>query len=125
MTVLTSIGLDHTDWLGETEPEIAAEKLAALRDQTTLVVGRVSSAVGALAERAAAAHGARLVWAPEDPGAELRLLAPGGFQRRNFALARAAAEAFLGDLDPELATTVAATVPVPGRLEQIAEIHLR
>ena len=31
VTVLTSIGLDHTDWLGETELEIAAEKLAVLR----------------------------------------------------------------------------------------------
>jgi dihydrofolate synthase / folylpolyglutamate synthase len=121
VSVLTSIGLDHTDWLGETELEIAAEKLAVLRDQTTLVVGRVSPAVEALAERVAAERGARLVKAPEDPGAELRLLAPGAFQRRNFALARAAAEAFLGDLDPELVARVAATVPVPGRLERIAE----
>jgi dihydrofolate synthase / folylpolyglutamate synthase len=121
VTVLTSIGLDHTDWLGETELEIAAEKLAVLRDQTTLVVGRVSPAVEALAERAAAEHGARLVRAPEDPGAELQLLAPGDFQRRNFALAAAAAQAFLGELDPELVAEVAATVPVPGRLERIAE----
>jgi dihydrofolate synthase / folylpolyglutamate synthase len=121
VTVLTSIGLDHTDWLGETELEIAAEKLAVLRDQTALVVGRVSPQVEALAQRAAAEHGARLVRAPEDPGPELRLLAPGGFQRRNFALARAAAEAFFGDLDPELVAQVAATVLVPGRLERIAE----
>ncbi len=42
VTVLTSIGLDHTEWLGETEVEIAAEKLAVLRDQTTLVLGEVS-----------------------------------------------------------------------------------
>ena len=98
--MLTSIGLDHTEWLGETELEIAAEKLAVLRDQTTLVLGRVSPAVAALAERTAAERGARLVRAPEDPGPELRLLAPGGFQRRNFALARAAAEAFLGELRP-------------------------
>ncbi len=96
ITVLTSIGLDHTDWLGETELEIAAEKLAVLRDQTTLVLGRVSDEVAALAERTAAEHGARLVRAPEDPGPELRLSAPGGFQRRNFALARTAAEVFLG-----------------------------
>jgi dihydrofolate synthase/folylpolyglutamate synthase len=121
VTVLTSIGLDHTEWLGESELEIAAEKLAVLRDQTTLVLGRVPPAVEALAERTAAAHGARLVRAPEDPGAELRLLAAGGFQRRNFALARAAAEAFLGELDPELVATAAATVAVPGRLERIAE----
>ena len=72
-----------------------------LRDQTTLVLGRVSPEVAALAERTAAERGARLLRAPEDPGPELRLLAPGGFQRRNFALARTAAEAFLGELDPE------------------------
>jgi dihydrofolate synthase/folylpolyglutamate synthase len=121
VTVLTSIGLDHTDWLGETELEIAAEKLAVLRDQTTLVLGRVSPAVEALAERTAAARGARLVRAPEDPGPELRLRAPGRFQRRNFALAATAAEAFLGELDPERVARVAATVLVPGRLERIAE----
>ncbi|HET6998681.1 MAG TPA: cyanophycin synthetase [Solirubrobacterales bacterium] len=121
ITVLTSIGLDHTEWLGETELEIAAEKLAVLRDQTTLVLGRVSSEVEARAERTAAARGARLIRAPEDPGPELRLLAPGEFQRRNFALAMAAAEAFLGQLDPELVADVATHVPIPGRLELIAE----
>ena len=42
VTVLTSIGLEHTEWLGETELEIAAEKLAVLRDHTTLVLGPVS-----------------------------------------------------------------------------------
>jgi dihydrofolate synthase / folylpolyglutamate synthase len=121
VTVLTSIGLDHTEWLGETELEIAAEKLAVLRDQTTLVLGRVSPPVAALAERIARERGARLVKAPEDPGPELRLLAPGGFQRRNFALARTAAEAFLGELDPARVAAVATSVAVPGRLEQIAE----
>ena len=40
VTVLTSVGLDHTEWLGETLEEIAAEKLAVLRDHTTLIVGR-------------------------------------------------------------------------------------
>lgn len=121
VTVLTSIGLDHTDWLGETELEIAAEKLAVLRDQTTLVLGRVSPAVAELAERVAAERGARLVRAPEEPGADLRLLAAGNFQRRNFALAIAAAEAFLGQLDPGLIVAAAASVSVPGRLERIAE----
>jgi len=121
VTVLTSIGLDHTEWLGETEVEIAAEKLAVLRDQTTLVLGRVSPAVGALAERTAAERGARLLRAPEDPGADVRLLAPGRFQRRNFALARTAAEAFLGELDPARVAEVAATLSIPGRLERVAE----
>jgi dihydrofolate synthase / folylpolyglutamate synthase len=119
VTVLTSVGLDHTEWLGETEEEIAAEKLAVLRDHTTLVLGRVSSAVRELAERTAAERGAELVAAPEDPGAEVELRAAGPFQRRNFALACAAAEAFLGKLDPVRARAVAAEVEIPGRLEQV------
>lgn len=121
VTVLTSIGLDHTEWLGETETEIAAEKLAVLRDQTTLVLGEVSPAVAELAERTAAERGACLRRAPADPGPGVRLRAPGGFQRRNFAIACAAAEAFLGRLEPEAVERAAATVTVPGRLEPIAE----
>jgi dihydrofolate synthase/folylpolyglutamate synthase len=121
VTVLTSIGLDHTEWLGETEAEIAAEKLAVLRDQSALVIGKLSPEVDALAERTAAERGARLVRAAEDPGPELRLRAAGSFQRRNFALALAAAEAFLGELDPHRVAEVAATLTIPGRLEQVGE----
>ena len=59
--------------------------------------------------------------APEDPGEDVVLRARGGFQRRNLALARAAAEAFHGRLDPEVVAAVAAGVTIPGRLEQIAD----
>jgi dihydrofolate synthase / folylpolyglutamate synthase len=121
VTVLTSIGLDHTEWLGETEVEIAAEKLAVLCDQTTLVLGEVCDEVRDLAEETARERGARLVQAPADPGAEVRMRAPGKFQRRNFAIACAAAEAFLGHLDRGIAARVAATVKIPGRLELIAD----
>jgi dihydrofolate synthase/folylpolyglutamate synthase len=120
VTVLTSVGLDHTQWLGETLEQIAAEKLAVLRDHSTLVLGRVDPPVAALAERTARERGARLLVAPEepDPGVELRV--PGGFQRRNFALACAAAEAFLGELDPERVAVAAGGVEIPGRLERVA-----
>jgi dihydrofolate synthase/folylpolyglutamate synthase len=120
VTVLTSIGLDHTEWLGETELEIAAEKLAVLRDHTSLVLGRVSPGVAALAERTARERSARLIVAPEDPGEEIRMRAAGGFQRRNFALARRAAAAFLGELDPSAVAAVAAELTIPGRLERVA-----
>ena len=121
ITVLTSVGLDHTEWLGGTEAEIAAEKLAVLRDHSTLVLGRVSPEVATLAKETARARGAKLVRAPEDPGSELRLRAAGRFQRRNFALAMTAAEAFLGELDRERVAAVAANLTIPGRLERIAE----
>ncbi len=120
VTVLTSIGLDHTQWLGTTEVEIAAEKLAVLRDHSTLVLGRVSPPVADLATRAAQARGARLVVAPEDPGPRVRLRVAGRFQRRNFALACAAAEAFLGELDPDRVLDVGAGLAIPGRLERLA-----
>jgi dihydrofolate synthase/folylpolyglutamate synthase len=121
VTVLTSVGLDHTEWLGDTELEIAAEKLAVLRDHTTLVLGSVSLEVEALAERVAAERAARLVRAAADPGAGVELRAAGPFQRRNFALAAAAAEAFLGSVDAPTVAAVAAEVSVPGRLERIAD----
>ncbi len=120
VTVLTSVGLDHTEWLGGTEGAIAAEKLAVLRDHSTLVLGRVSPEVAALAARSAGERGAKLIVAPEDPGADVTLRAQGAFQRRNFALACAAAEAFLGDLDRERVAGVAAELEIPGRLERIA-----
>jgi dihydrofolate synthase / folylpolyglutamate synthase len=121
VAVLTSVGLDHTRWLGETEEEIAADKLAVLRHHSTLVLGRVSPAVRALAERSVAEHGARLIVAPEDPGPGVSVRAAGPFQRRNFALARAAAEAFLGELDPQRVAAVAGDVEIPGRLERVGD----
>jgi dihydrofolate synthase/folylpolyglutamate synthase len=122
VTVLSSIGLDHTEWLGESEEEIAAEKLAVLRDQTTLVVGQVSPPVAALAEETVAERGAKLIFAPKDPGPEVQLRATGAFQRRNFALACATAEAFLGgSLEPEKIEAVAASIEIPGRLEQVGD----
>jgi dihydrofolate synthase / folylpolyglutamate synthase len=112
---LTSVGLDHTEWLGSTLEQIAAEKLAVLRDRSTLVLGELDPGVADLARRVAAERGARVVTAR--PSDELELRARGAYQRRNFAVALACAEAILGRLEPVAATRVAATLEVPGRLE--------
>lgn len=112
---LTSIGLEHTEWLGATEEKVAAEKLAVIRDHSTLVIGSLSPEVERLAERFAAERGAALVRA--EPGPGLRLRAPGEFQRRNFAVALAATRAMLGRLDVEAAERVARGLELPGRLE--------
>jgi dihydrofolate synthase/folylpolyglutamate synthase len=120
VTVLTSVGLDHTEWLGETVLEIAAEKLAVLRDGSTLVTGPLSPEVDELAAATATEHGARHIRAPLDPGEGVTVRAPGAFQRRNFALACATAEAFLGRIDAESVRRVAAEIIVPARLELVA-----
>ncbi len=115
VTALTSIGLDHTEWLGTTELEIAAEKLAVLRDHSTLVLGRVGPEVEALAERTADEHGAGLVRADRpDPRLDA---AP--YQRRNFAVAVAAATALAGELDEAAVSAVAEQLRLAGRMEVI------
>jgi dihydrofolate synthase/folylpolyglutamate synthase len=118
VTALTSIGLEHTQWLGDTELEIAAEKLAVLRDHTTLVIGPLSSEVERLARRTAADRHARLVSVRDlSPRVELSTSAP--YLRRNFAVALASAEAVLGSLDPERVADVAGHLELHGRMEVI------
>ncbi len=51
----------------------------------------------------------------------MSLRAAGPFQRRNFAVACAAAEAFLGELDPGRVRAVAAEIEIPGRLELVGD----
>jgi dihydrofolate synthase / folylpolyglutamate synthase len=118
--VLTSVGLEHTRWLGPTITAIATEKLDVVQPGSTLVLGYgLHPDAEAVAERVAAERGARIIRAGAEPG--VPLIALGSFQRRNFALARAAAEAYLGELDPEAVAAAAAEILVPGRLQAIDE----
>jgi dihydrofolate synthase/folylpolyglutamate synthase len=118
VTALTSIGLDHTEMLGETEEEIAAEKLAVLRDHSALVTGELSPAVAELALSTARERGARLVAAAPVS----RELAPGlpPYGRSNLGVALAATRALGADPSEEAITAVAASPQLPGRFERIA-----
>jgi dihydrofolate synthase/folylpolyglutamate synthase len=117
--VLTGVGLEHTRWLGPTVAAIADEKLAVVRDHASLVVpAELDPAAEEVVARVVAERHARLVRAPAAAPAPAPL---GGFQRGNFALARAAAEAFLGQLDDEAVARAAAEVRVPGRLQTVGE----
>jgi dihydrofolate synthase/folylpolyglutamate synthase len=118
--VVTSVGLEHTRWLGPTISAIAAEKLDVVQDGATLVLGDgLHPEATAVAEAVAAERGARLIRAPADPRVLVGAL--GAFQRRNFALARAAAEAYLGQLDEAAVAAAAASVRVPGRLQVVEQ----
>ncbi|MFL5820080.1 MAG: bifunctional folylpolyglutamate synthase/dihydrofolate synthase [Solirubrobacteraceae bacterium] len=118
--VLTNVGLEHTRWLGPTITDIAREKLAVVRDGATLVVGALDPAAAVETRRAARAHHARLVQASRS-WQEVPLAARGAFQRTNFALARAAAQAFAPGLDEAAVRDAAATVVVPGRCEVVGQ----
>jgi dihydrofolate synthase/folylpolyglutamate synthase len=125
VTVLTNVGLEHTRWLGPTLKDIAEEKLAVVQPHAVLVLGEdlVAPAL-AVAERVAGEREAQIVHARGLPEAE-RLLARGAFQRRNFALARSAAEAYLRiagvPLREDAVADAAATTAVAGRLQLIGE----
>ena len=150
VTVLTNVGLEHTRWLGPTVRDIAGEKLAVLRPETTLVLGgELAPEALAVAERVAVEQDARIVVADLEPGdgapadrapaglqalgavrpagrpAEIQPAASGQFQRRNFALARTAAETYLRELGIEpredAVRAAAAETVVQGRLQVVGE----
>ena len=123
VTVLTNVGLEHTRWSGPTVTDIAEEKLAVVRPRTALVLGEDLAAPAlAVAQRVARERGARIVRARAAPAAT-ELLARGAFQRRNFTLARAAAEAYLQasgiPLREQAVAQAAASTEVPGRLQLV------
>ncbi|SEH13918.1 bifunctional folylpolyglutamate synthase/dihydrofolate synthase [Thermoleophilum album] len=120
--VLTSVGLEHTRWLGPTVRDIAGEKLDVVTPGGTLVAGPLPTEALEVAERVCAQRATRLQRVARP--LPLELAAKGAFQRLNFALALAACQAFLGrELRPAAIRRAAATT-MPGRLEEIAETPL-
>jgi len=125
VTVLTNVGLEHTRWLGPTVSDIAEEKLAVVQPGAELVLGAdLDPAALEVAERIATERGAHISGpSPVAEGLELR--AQGSFQRTNFALATAAAEAHLRTagraLDARAGAEAAAETEIPGRLQVISQ----
>ena len=122
VTVLTSIGLDHTEWLGDTEARDRRREAGRAARSVDPGAGQGEPGGGGAGRAGSPPNGGRgFCGRPRTPGRSFASRAPGSFQRRNFALALAAAEAFLGELDSDRVAEVAATLTIPGRLEQIAE----
>jgi dihydrofolate synthase/folylpolyglutamate synthase len=124
VTAITSIGLDHTAWLGPTLAHIAREKAGIARSGIPLVVGPLGAEALAEVERVAASVGAPLIRYGRDYTIDdgLALPWPGRHQRENAAVARAVCDV-LGRSDPRLSTAAfaraASTAIWPGRYEEI------
>lgn len=119
VAVLTPIGLDHTQYLGETLYDIAAEKAAIFAwHRPALSAPQQPDAVRAMHEAALRMDTQyRII----DEECELPLGLHGAYQRRNAALALAALRAlphFLAS-EEEIARGLAAT-RWPGRFEEVA-----
>ncbi len=143
VAVVTTIGLEHTEYLGDTIAEIAAEKLAILPEAGVLVTGNLEDEATAVAERFVEQQGAswvrmgpdlRVIDAEIDDGGwlatidgiystypDIRLALHGRHQVDNLVVAIGAVEALFGrELDAAAVAEAAATVTCPGRMEVIS-----
>ncbi|WP_018831796.1 bifunctional folylpolyglutamate synthase/dihydrofolate synthase [Salinispora tropica] len=146
VTVLTPIGLDHTEWLGDTIADIALHKAGIIHKGATVIsAGQEEEAARPVLERCAEV-GATIAREGAEFGVLRRAVAVGGqvltlqglggqyeelfvplhgaHQAQNAAVALAAVEAFLGagarrQLDVETVREGFAAVSSPGRLERV------
>ncbi|WP_212754530.1 bifunctional folylpolyglutamate synthase/dihydrofolate synthase [Nakamurella aerolata] len=146
VAVVTPIGMDHQDYLGETLAEVAENKAGIIKPDTTAIIGpQPEAALDVLMRRAVdvgavvARYGSEFMVLQRDPAVggqqlslqglsaeydEIFLPLFGEHQAQNAATALAATEAFLGagrsrELNAEAVRDGFAAVASPGRLERI------
>ncbi len=111
LCVITNIGLDHTQFLGETLPEIAGEKAGIIKAKVPVVIGRRQEETVAVFTAVARAKGAPLIYASSGDGLTQTI------QRENGATAVAALKELkrLGVRTPDAAGLASAW----GRLHEL------
>jgi len=139
--VLTSIGKEHSEYLGETELAILEEKAAVIPAGGRVMAGSLAPPVRQRLGAICAERGAELrvlgeevsllldrgrevfdVFGKHDLYTNLELSVLGHYQRTNAAVAIGAAELFLGEaLDLDKVQAGLRATQVPGRLEVISE----
>ena len=128
LSVITRIGLEHCDWLGDTIEKIAGEKAGIVKPGVPVVLGRNEPSVRAVVEARAAELGSPFFYAPELAGedeipADFSLL--GGFNRENAVTALAALKVIDDVVDgsplPSSATDGFSRVVWPGRFQRIGD----
>jgi len=132
VAVITTVDLDHQDWLGHDLDSIGYEKAGIARAHVPLIIGdddppssvlRHAYAIGAVAIRAGsdflfAAEGEGWSW--REPGYALHLplpALPAPVQMRNAAVAIAAVRALKRSISKSAYATGVAAATLPGRLQ--------
>ncbi|MEI8001553.1 MAG: Mur ligase family protein [Actinomycetes bacterium] len=139
VAVVTNVQLDHTEYLGNTREEIAAEKAGIIAAGGTLVLGETDPTLTGIfvarepaltwirdrdfgTSRNVTAVGGRLIdlYTPWGRHADVFVSLHGAHQGDNAAIALTAAEAILGEpLSTEVVADVLGRVRSPGRLEVV------
>ena len=125
-TAITSIGVDHTGYLGDTLPAIAREKAGIIKPGVPCFIGRVPLEADAELARAAEAVGAPLLRLGRDFAVpSLPIALPGAHQQDNAALAvelaRAAGRGLGRPIDDGALARGLAGVRWPGRCERVGD----
>ncbi len=124
VSVITSIGLDHCDLLGDTVEKIAAEKAGIIKPGVPVVMGRLPAGAEAVVRAIAAECGAPLLSVREEFGEDVsrypRAALEGDYQRFNAATATLAARVVAGRFGLTEAHIAAglADVTWPGRWQR-------
>ena len=126
LCVITRIGLDHCDWLGDTVEKIAAEKAGIVKPGVPVVLGWNDPAVRAVVEARARALGAPFHYAPDladesEIPADFSLL--GSFNRENAVTALAALKVLIPHpSSPIPSSLIPSSVIWPGRFQRVGNV---
>jgi len=83
VSVITNIGLDHTQFLGETLPEIAFEKAGIIKTQTPVVIGEYQEEIFHVFEEKAKQNKAKLYLASKNITKTFQSDLKGNYQQNN------------------------------------------
>ncbi|MBS0663183.1 MAG: bifunctional folylpolyglutamate synthase/dihydrofolate synthase [Verrucomicrobia bacterium] len=126
VSVITSLGMDHAELLGDTLELIAAEKAGIIKAGRPVVLGRLPDAAMAVMRRVAAERGARVWTVAEEFGSDLSRYPvtnlAGDHQRWNAATATLAARLLPSARRPDAAAIERGLQAVvwPGRWQTVA-----
>lgn len=121
LCVITKIGLDHCDWLGNTVEKIAWEKAGIIKPGVPVVLGRNAPAVVEVVRRVAVERSAPFHYAPEwadESGIPSDFPLLGAFNRENAVTALAALKV-LAPRSPFPAPSSFSRVVWPGRFQRV------
>ena len=126
VSVITSIGLDHCDVLGDTLEKIAAEKAGIVKPGRPVVIGRLGESAGAVVRNVAASNNSRVISVAEEFGLDVscypKTNLSGDYQRWNAATADLVARALPAKwkvTDAALARGLL-SVDGPGRWQEVS-----
>lgn len=116
ISILTNVGLDHTEFLGKTIEKIAQEKVAILKKNGILITGVTQPSVKKIIKNYAKKQKARVIFAKK---INFKTKMLGDFQAKNASLSVAAARQFKSNIRIKKGLQKAY---IPGRLEIISEV---